>query len=243
MQRQIEFDKNANAFAERYTHFLGSTKAAYQSRILDRNLTHNSIKGFEKEATNIAVVYLEGEIKEVERAEQLIKNFIETDFTLYDLPTKVLTNEIYMEYLQDFSAFVFNSIKHQVSKDILYATQQLRVESLKLVNNGYDHVSLFLKYKEPDFIFTDAIGRSLPSKKYIRTLVRDYFVKSYNDIFVENLLMNDFNTVEVDHADVKHKDYGLVLSINDPENELNYYKVRDSIFHPNSNAILKPVGV
>lgn len=242
MSRQVEFDKFANAFAERYVSFQNSIKAAYQSRILNRDLNYKSIKSFEKEANNVAALYLEREILEVQEAERVIKQFINSDFNIYSLPVKVLKSEEYMEYLSDFSVYVYNSIKHQVAKDILFATQKLRVESIKLLNTNGDYFNLVMNYKDPEFVFNDKAGRNLPSKKYIRTMVRDYFVKSYNDIFVENLLLNGVNEVEVDHIDTNHKHYGLILSINDSENELNYFNVRDDVFHPNSNAVLKVVS-
>lgn len=242
MTRQVEFDKHANAFGERYGNFLNGLKAAYQSRILNRSVNYKSIKSFEKEASNIASLYLEGEITNCQRSEEAIKQFIEADFSVFDLDAAVLDNPEYMDYLNSFTAYVFSSIKHQVNKDILFATQKLRVESLKLLNKNYNYMNLVLDYKEPEFVFNDSVGRSLPSKKYIRTMVRDYFVKSYNDIFVENLVIHNVDEVAVDHLDQTHKHKGIILSIHDTENDLNYFKVRDEIFHPNSNAVLTMVG-
>jgi hypothetical protein len=234
---------NANAFADRYAAFLGNMKGAYQARILNRNINYKTIKSFEVEANKIAALYLTNEIEQCTRAENAIRQFIESDFAAFDLDAAVLDNQEYMDYLTSFTSYVYSCIRHQVTKDILFATQKLRVESLKLINNNQNYMQLVMNYKEPEFTFNDAVGRALPSKKYIRTLVRDYFVKSYNDIFVENLVIHNIDEVAVDHIDQMHKDKGLVLSINDAENDLNYFNVRDRIFHPNSNAVLTMVGV
>jgi hypothetical protein len=240
--RQVEFDKNANAFSERYGAFLGNIKAAYQARILSKSLNYKSIKSFEQEASNLARLYLEGEIEQCQRAEVAIKQYIESDFAKTGMDAEVLDNPEYMNYLSDFTSYVYSSIRHQVSKDILFATQRLRVESIKLLNSNFNYMQTIIDYKEPEFVFNDKAGRNLPSKKYIRTMVRDYFVKSYNDIFVENLILHNIDAVQVYHIDQTHKHYGLILSVNNNDNELNYFKVRDDIFHPNSNAVLMMVG-
>lgn len=242
MTRQIDFDRIANSFAERYVTFLGSIRAAYQSRLLNRNVTYASIHTFEKEANAIATLYLEREINEVTAMEMAIKSFIQSDCTIYDIKADVLNDDNYLEYLDDFTKFVYNSIKQQVSKDILFAAQHLRVDALKLINSNHNHVTLLLNYKDLEFSFTDKMGRNLASKKYIRTLVRDYCVKAYNDLFAENLDLNNIDQAIVDNPDHTHSHYGTIVTINDNENELNYFNVREDIFHPNTNSILKPIG-
>ncbi len=63
-------------------------------------------------------------------------------------------------------------------------------------------------------------------------------VKNYNDMIVGAAILNDIPNLKVENVDANHKDHGKIISVYD-ENDVNYFSVRDDIFHPNSNSILR----
>jgi hypothetical protein len=237
MLRQSEFTSVANEVSIRYDHFLETLLSSYNRTILAADLTPRSIEGFKKETTNILKHYLEREVTEIVPLYQRLLDDVEADTSL---AVKVAEDEDWTVHLSENIHFLYEAIKLQASKDVLYITNFLRskVIALHALNDGQIAYSLVYNHKDLNFYYTDKLGRKINSTKYIRTISRDFMVKNYNDLVAGAAILNGIQEATIENTDEGHKDNGKVIAINNP-NAVNYFTLRDELFHPNSNSILR----
>lgn len=238
MPRQEKFTLNADAAAQRYTAYLELILAAYNRIILSKNLTARSIKAFKDETQMLNKHYLEKEVEFMISSFESMKDFIQTDTK--GLEINVIEDEEWGDYLDESINFTYDAIKLQSTKDALYATNFLRTKVIELINmNDYERAyNLIFTSRELDFFYTDKIGRKINSIKYVRTLTRDMHVKAYNDLIAGAALLNGIENATIVNTDVNHGDHNKSISINS-EDKLNYFAVRNEMFHPNTNSILR----
>lgn len=238
MLRQSEFTSIANEVSIRYDHFLETLLASYNRTILSADLTPRSIEGFKKETANILKHYLEREVNETVALYNQVLAIVAED--TQSLSVNVTEDDDWTENLSENTHFLYEAIKLQASKDVLYITSFLRtkVVALHSLNDSQIAYSLIYNHKDLNFYYTDKLGRKINSTKYIRTITRDYMVKNYNDLIAGAAILNGIQTATIENTDETHKDNGKVIAINNP-NEVNYFSIREEIFHPNSNSILR----
>lgn len=238
MLRQSEFTSVANEVSIRYDHFLETILASYNRTILAADLSPRSIEGFKKETANILKHYLEREVTEIVTLYQRLLADIATD--TQQLPVKVTEDEDWTEHLSENTHFLYEAIKLQAAKDVLYVTNFLRTKVIALhsLNDGQIAYSLVYNHKDLNFYYTDKLGRKINSTKYIRTITRDFMVKNYNDLIAGAAILNGITEATIGNTDEGHKDNGKVIAINNP-NRVNYFTIREDVFHPNSNSILR----
>jgi hypothetical protein len=238
MLRQTEFTNAAAEVSIRYNHFLETLLASYNRVILSADVSARAIEGFKKETGNILHQYLEREVDQSVALYQRVIDMVEED--TQSLPIKVTQDGDWLEHASENTNFLYEAIKLQASKDVLYVTNFLRskVIALQSLNDGQLAYSLVYNHKNLSFYYTDKLGRKINSTKYVRTVTRDYMVKNYNDLIAGAALLNDIHEVTIENTDINHKDNGKVIAVNDPH-EVNYFSSRDEIFHPNSNSILR----
>lgn len=239
MGRQAEFNDISNQIADNYSHFLDKLLSAYNRAILSTDLSARGIDLFRKEILNVQQQYLEHEVEVIVNLYDHLRQMIETDTK--GLQVNVLEDEQWSAYLSDNTNFLYEAIKLQSQKDVLYITNFIRSKALQLSNmsDGQAAYTLIFNQKNLDFYYTDKLGRKINSIKYVRAVVRDYLVKNYNDMIVGAAILNGIKTLTVENVDANHRDNGKKISVTD-ENDVNYYfTIKDEIFHPNSNSILR----
>jgi hypothetical protein len=238
MIRQSEFTKAANEVSIRYDQFLQTLLASYNRTILAADLTPRSIRGFQSETANILKHYLEREVDETVTLYNELITVVNEDTA--SLSVKVTDDVEWLDHLSENTHFLYEAIKLQASKDVLYLVNFLRAKviSLHALNDGQVAYSLIYNHKDLNFYYTDKLGRKINSTKYVRTVTRDYMVKDYNDLIAGAAILNGIKEGTIQNTDEGHKDNGKVIAINDP-NEVNYFSIRDEVFHPNSNSILR----
>lgn len=238
MLRQEQFTSIANATATRYTAYLESISAAYNRVILSKSLGYSSITSFKKELDMLNKHYLEKEVESMVSNYEAIKQMIVEDTNGNDV--KVLDDNEWAEYLSENTNFTYEAIKLQSMKDSLYAKNFLRNKVIEVINmNDFEKAyNLLFSSRDLGFFYTDKLGRKVNAVKYARTLVRDYFVKNYNDLIVGSAILNDIKEVTIINSDVNHGDNDKKISVNN-QNTVNYFSIRLDSFHPNSNSIIR----
>jgi hypothetical protein len=238
MLRQSEFTKAANEVSIRYDHFLETLLASYNRAILSADLSPRAIQTFKAESANVLKHYLEREVTETVTLYNSVIAMVNEDTA--ELPVHVTEEADWLEHLTENTHFLYEAIKLQAAKDVLYINNFLRGKALALhsLNDGQIAYSLIYNHKDLNFYYTDKLGRKINSTKYIRTLTRDYMVKNYNDLIAGAGILNGIHDAIIDNTDETHKDNSKVIAINDP-NKVNYFSIRDEVFHPNSNSILR----
>ena len=236
--RQADFTSISNELSTRYTSFLESLLAAYNRTILSADLTPRSLDAFNKEAANVHRLYLEREVDAMVKVYDKVKVMIATD--TQGLAVEVLEDDDWSRYLSENTNFLYEAVKLQSSKDILYVNNFLRSKVLTVMamNDYQAAYTLVHKHKDLNFYYTDKIGRKINSTKYVRTVARDYLVKNYNDLIAGAAILNGIAEVKIENVDSNHEDHGKVIAVNNP-NEVNYFTIRDETFHPNSNSIVR----
>jgi hypothetical protein len=213
MVRQAEFTSLANDIASRYTHFLETISGSYNRVILSTDISARSLESFKKDVANIHKQYLEREVTETVTIFDKLKLMIDTDTAKMDI--KVVQDEEWLSYLSENTNFLFEAIKLQSSKDVLYINNFLRAKMLQVMtlNNHSAVYSLVSNHRDLAFFYTDKIGRKINSVKYVRTVSRDYFVKNYSDLVIGSAILNGVENVIVNNVDVNHREHGKIISV------------------------------
>lgn len=238
MERQNQFSIIADQTAGRYVEFLQRTLSLYNTFILSRELNPKSISSFSKELNNFNKLYLEKEVNETMKLYEQLNSFIDEDTK--HLGVKVTEDNDWSLYLSENINFLFEAIKLQSTKDVLYASNFFRTKLIEIVSmNKYEMAyNLIFNSKELDFHYTDKIGRKIQSVKYIRTITRDFVIKNYNDMIVGSAILNGIEKATIQNISDEHKDHNKIVFIN-KQNDINYFDIRNEIFHPNTNSILR----
>jgi hypothetical protein len=237
---QEQFNKVAQDVSERYTNYLEALRNAYNRTILTADLSPRQLGTFKKEIDSIQTRYLEQEVDHVTKVHDLLLDYIGQAIADDKMDVSVTQDHEWTDYLYQNTNFLYEAIKLQSSKDALYINNFLRVKVLEVLNLN-DHqkaYSLVFNNRDLSFFYTDKIGRKINSQKYIRSLARDYMVTSYSDMLVGSAILNGIDEVGIENVDPNHRDHGKIISVTG-ENELNYFSVRNEIFHPNSNSIIR----
>jgi hypothetical protein len=72
----------------------------------------------------------------------------------------------------------------------------------------------------------------------MRTAARDYLVKNYNDLVAGSAILNGIEEVVIENVDKNHEHNGKVIAVTGNDG-VNYFDIREDIFHPNSNSIVR----
>lgn len=151
-----------------------------------------------------------------------------------------------LEHLYATQSYLNTELIAQVQRDIALLRQSLQQaafsvgvrsrvsgqsERLSLINHRIDN------RQQLSFVFYDRRGRQWSSKKFVRGLWRHTMLSTYNEIVLLTLADHGISRAQVEHVDTGADVHGLVLHF-DGETEPQYSERRDTIFHPNANAIL-----
>lgn len=238
MLRQSEFATVTNEISIRYDHFLETLLGAYNRVVLSSDLSSKSLNAFKADTANILKQYLEQEVAATVSIHNKILLAVEQD--TQSLSARVTEDAEWLDYLSENTNFLYDAIKLQASKDVLYVNNFLRTKALTIqsLNDYQVAYNLVFNHKDLNFYYTDKLGRKVNSTKYIRTIMRDFMVKSYNDLIAGAGILNGVKEAVIENIDDNHKDNGKVIAVNDAD-RVNYFSIRDDIFHPNSNSILR----
>lgn len=233
MLRQVEFSKIADEFADRYRRYLEIILNSYNSVILSGEMNNRKITSFSKEIANIQSNFLTNEVSKITSAYEWITEAVTTDVGNDD----IFNEEEWLDYVEANTSFLYDIFKVQSTKDAIYATNFLRSKVLQVRNLNEYQLAHNLIYNSRDlgFFYTDKLGRKVNAVKYIRTMARDYLVKNYNDLIYGYAMINNNVNLVVDHLDEGHKHNGIQI---DTETS-HYFDIKDDVFHPNSNALLR----
>jgi len=84
----------------------------------------------------------------------------------------------------------------------------------------------------------DRSGRRWGSEKYIVTVLRHALLTIYNEVTIFDLVERGETTGRVVHENEDHSNHNLVFSFAPEEGMQSYDEIRDSVFHPNSRALV-----
>lgn len=203
-----------------------------------------------RQAQNVISVYYEAEARHVSEAIVQIALRAVTDAgkaltgpdAAPELPKAVIA------HLSDIEDILKQDIARQTQRDIdtirgKFKGVLLQANLNKMVNGGkrLNHLMGVFASDTTDlnFWFTDRSNRRWPSQKFIRTVWRQALLTVYNESYLMVLAAAGEAFAEVEADSPSDRFAGMVFGIDSQGAEPNYISIKDEVFHPNSNRVVK----
>lgn len=253
MKIQTRFTAEAEAAALRYRTLVEGWRGLY-AQALDRPQFGSSseIERVASEAYAMSRTYLAGEQDFIERAFETIVSealtatgnelgYIDT----FDAPEALSAHEI------DAQSYLTHEITIQIERDIAFLKQALRRTMLQvaLAARAKDIPlrAALTQHRigdvaELSFFFHDRRNQKWAAEKFIRAIWRQSLLSLYNETVLLVLADHGQQTAEVNHLDVKAESHGLQVAMSAASALPTYAEIRNEVFHPNSDAILRRAG-
>lgn len=160
--------------------------------------------------------------------------------------TEKLTESV-TDHLSAAVGYLTEEIVAQVHRDISNMRQTMRNVAFEVSiasrSRGISQRKAMIEYRlgsstKMDFAFMDRGNRKWSSRKFIRTLWRHTLLSVYNETVMMGLADHGIREAKVSHVDPNAESHGMVIAFGSNSSLPNYSEIRDTIFHPNSNAVL-----
>ena len=243
----------AEAASQRYSLLVDSWRSLY-GRALDRLDfgTPAQIDRLISEAYGIGRAFMDSEYEEVARASHAIALEARTA-TLNELRSQdsdALTDEA-LAHLSDAEDYLRHELSVQIERDIAFLKQSIRKAILQVnISAKARQVPLktaMIEYRvgnsaELHFFFHDRGGQKWPSRKFVRAVWRLHLLSLYNEVVLMTLADHGLDQAQVEHVNPKATSHGMIVSIASNSKYPIYSEIRNEVFHPNADAILRRAG-
>lgn len=100
-------------------------------------------------------------------------------------------------------------------------------------------VAVRIAKESPVQVYFDRSGKRWKGERYVRTLMTSHFVKMYNETYLYAMKLLEKNLARVKHLDQNHRSHNMMFAITSDEFGVpSYLELRESVFHPNSLALV-----
>jgi hypothetical protein len=247
---QQTFSAEAEAAADRYALLVEAWRSLY-SGALDRNDfgSQRQMDDVTAQAYAIGHTFLEGEGAHIGTiSERIALGALQSALDDLTSNDSAELTEAASEHLSDAESYVERELAIQVERDIAFLRQSLRRAylqvSLAATAQGIPTRAALIQYRignasELHFFFHDRGNQKWPSRKFVRALWRHHLVTLWNEITLLTLADHGLGEAIVDHASPASHSHGMIVSMSAGSAHPTYSEIRNEIFHPNSDAILK----
>ena len=201
------------------------------------------------DAQSIAIRYLEREVEAIERSLDGIaleaRRATLHDFSSIDALD--LTDEA-LELVRDSARYLHDELARQIKRDIETLVQALRRVSLEVSRSararGVSKRAALMEYRISNrsgvhFSFQDRATRKWQSDKFVRTVWRHAALSLYNEVVLSTIADHGETVALIDHAAGSSNFHGVQVSLMSSSEFPAFSEVRDEVFHPNSDHILR----
>ncbi|MBA8881724.1 hypothetical protein [Phyllobacterium myrsinacearum] len=152
-----------------------------------------------------------------------------------------------LEHLNQTKSYLIDSLGAQIHRDIALlrlTLQRVNLEvSLASRSRRLSTANALMEYRignksDLQFIFLDRNSRKWQSSKYIRGLWRHTLLSVYNEVVLHTLSEHGLERAQVNHMNADAQSHGMIIAMGSNADMPTYSEIRDTIFHPNSNAVL-----
>lgn len=247
---QNTFDYEADQAASRYALLTSSWQGVFSLALNQADFGSSShSQRMLQEATDLANKFLEQEtnISEFNFYEIALEAHQTTLRDLSSIDAESLTERA-SEHLTAARTYLLEELFAQVRRDLSNMRQMLQrivlEVSLASRSRGITERQALIEYRlgnktEIEFAFMDRGNRKWSSRKFVRTLWRHTLLSVYNEVVMLALADHGIKNAVVDHIDPSAESHGTLIAFGSNSDLPTYSEVRDVIFHPNSNAVLK----
>jgi hypothetical protein len=241
----------AERAGERYGVLLGAFQGILRQFSSSPNPGSVSVRNRAKSrAYAYAEGYLETEVELISQAiEQELQNA--TVDTLHEIGTDYEDpSEAIAAHAASIGQDLEHAIRTQLERDVSSVGKGLRDLALRgqLVakSRGIPTANALALLRDDvtkghSFTFQDRASRHWPSQKFIRTLWRHALVLTWNETAALTMAARGVPSAVIEHPDTSNNERGTIISLGEETTGITWDQVRDDVFHPNSNAWLKPV--
>jgi hypothetical protein len=157
-------------------------------------------------------------------------------------------SEAVTEQLKALERYVLNEIAIQIERDIAFLRQSYLSVALQVKiaarSQRIGLRSALIQYRvgnaaELSFFFRDRRNQRWPSHKFIRSVWRQHLLAVYNETVLIDLAEHGQRFAEVSHLSPSSQFHGMKIALSSNTSHPTYAEIRNEIFHPNSEAILK----
>lgn len=242
----------ADAAGARYQVLLDSWRSIYQRQLNGSQLDPRMIEAASLDARRIAVGFLNAEVERLTNDADGIASEAYTE-TLHELgvtETDELTEAV-SELLNAIEQYIKREIHIQIERDIAFLEESLRRTLLQVSvaarAQGTTPRMALVQYQignaqEIAFFFHDRRGAKWPSRKFIRGVYRHGLLAIYNETVLLTLADHGETLAEVVHVDRHAASDGTIIAMASNSDHPTYSEIRNEVFHPNSDAILRKVA-
>lgn len=246
-----ELTEAAQRASERYVLFLNSLRGVLSQALRSDPSDMRARTALREACLESARAFLRTEIgiieQEVERSAE--EETVRLNSTISPDSSDAELSPLAQDIVETAQDRLETELRAQIERDIMqvllkHKDFQIEVHMLadieRISADGAKFKVLMRGEDQVRFYFRDRMGRKLQSQKFIRTVWRDALLQTGNEAFLIAAAKSGFDTVVVDHPDRQSSANGVEIAINPEfEGEVSYADVRDSIFHPNSQAVLR----
>jgi len=246
---QYRLTQEADQAAARYGLLADSWQAHFSRALNDLAFgTSTHAARFIAEALGMAQTYLS---QEMEHAERLLQEIAREahQTTLREIASNdadELTERV-TEHLSAALRYATDELLAQINRDIALMRRELQRVSLEVYaasrSRGISQRQALIEYRignsaDLEFAFHDRTNRKWSSRKFVRTLWRHSLLSVYNETVMLTLADHGLRRARVVHLDPNAESHDTLIAFSSSADLPTYSEIRDTIFHPNSNAVL-----
>lgn len=156
-----------------------------------------------------------------------------------------------LDHLAVTQSYLIDELTAQINRDIALLRQTLQRIALEVSlaarSRGISQRTALIEYRignanEIRFMFYDRAGRKWTSQKFVRALWRHTLLAVYNETVMLTLADHGITRAQVWHVSPEADAHGMLISFGSNSELPTYSEIRDTVFHPNANAILRMEG-
>lgn len=251
---QNTLNTEASAAADRYVLLVNGWRGVYSAAFHSSDVSApRTISEAERQGYGLARTYLAGERAAIASAtENIAANARRDALTHLGLGSSATLSERTSELLGASQSYLDTELAVQIERDVAFMKQTLRQAALAIhleaSTRGIPLKTAMVQYRisnsgELRFHFKDRQNRKWPSQKFVRSAWRQHLLGTYNDTYIATAAEHGNSLFQVEHPDAGHSAAGLQFTILNNTALPHYSEIKDKVFHPNSEALVRVATV
>lgn len=200
-----------------------------------------------RNAVEVGRMFIRSEEPLIEEAlEESARSAVETAQRDLGLTVRAEISSAQSAFLAQHNDYLLSEVQAQLSRDVEMLVRRYREFGLEAHLNQTAGEGLIAPRVTTDrtrFYFRDRVGRLYPSQKFIRSVWRHSLVTIGAEFYCMEAVSAGAQEVEVVHPDVGSRFNGLRIGLTERSSAPAFIDVRDEVFHPQSQAVLKVTDV
>lgn len=247
MKIQHRLTQEANAAAARYDNVVYALRAIYLSALGRQGLgSAQLLAEVRNSAYAVTGAYINGEEKIIESVlDEIVSEAQGSVEEAFSYARAEEESGAISELYNATNDYLLQEITIQTVRDVATLVEEVRRAglSVELQRRATGSVTPGLVERAlPNFHFRDRRHFKVASRTFIRGVWRMSMLSLYNETVLLTLADHGHDLAQIDHLDAKAPVHGSILAIAPGGETPSYEEIRAEVFHPNSDAVIVPLG-